>query len=884
MKISRYIYPAAFGAVLLGSCADDLQKNIVVDKPESVIEDERYKDLNALKEYISGDMKLSASVSADDMLEGGLTAAVAVNNFNELAAEASFAHGAVVKDDGTPDFTKIQSLANTAEKYGMTVFGGPLAASFNQNADYLNSVIAEKKIVTVIDVPDVPAGPQVVPSDNGLVSKSPGSWYQYFVADGIPTVEGKTYSIIVEIKGKDGEGSFNANMGWGWGEGESTSTQISFTKDWTTQTFDFAGPVGKESCNCVFQPGGLATTFYVRSVKFVEKGSTDVIYENDFTQFTSFTFYVMGYEPEFNYEEIEGAAPAPSVGTPDQNITEERRCYIVHTGDKVSEAWDSQFWFMTTDGYPEGASYEFSALVRADHNAKASTQIHNEPGGYVHWAALGDINFTQEWTKVTATGTLDKAGKSIALNLNEDATANNYYFDNISLKINGTEALVNGDAEGTETSGFFVKEKQGDIHEAAIAGDPCVIVHAGDKVAEAWDTQFWLVTDGYSEGASYEFSAMVKANHAAKATTQIHNEPGGYVHWAAIGDVNFTDEWTKVTATGTLDKAGKTIAFNLNEDATANNYYFKNISLKINGSEAIVNGDLSGTDMHSFVRKEKQGDIVEVPLAYVIDYVIPGVEGANTITEYVRANMQEVLSSEMVKFISGMMDASNGVITAWDVVADPISDGSVVTADNFYGLQHGDSPNSVKTYANTFYWQDYMGDTIVSKKPDARKLGDTVYVRTAVDAARKYFAGDKSQLKLFVSEYGLEKDTKKVASLLHWIDVWENDTIKIDGISVQLHLSASDDVEKVKSALSALAQSGKLIRISALDVSGADDDDVAKMYKEVVKAYKSSVPAAQQYGINLTGVQSGSDYTSLWTDEYKRNASYRSFVEGLSGN
>lgn len=864
----------AFGAVLLGSCADDLQKDIVVTKPESVIEDERYKDLSALKEYVQGGgIKLSASVSADGILDGGLTAAVAVNNFNELSAEKAFSHGAIVKDDGTPDFTKVQSFDNMADKYGLTVFGGPLASSFDQSADYLNSVIAEKKNVIIIENPEpiitnvvdvnmesyadgasywscddaksnisVVDGQYVVANDKTYEAR----WqYQYIIAGGFNTKAGTDYTVKIKVKG-DGEGTCDYKVG-GWSDGKTGS--FDFNTEW--QEVEISGPDFKDvdGAFILIQTGDYVGTIYFGGVTI-------------------------------SHVEVE----EPVAGTPDQNVTEERRCFIVHTGDKVAEAWDSQFWFKTTDGYPEGASYEFSALVRADHNAKASTQIHNGPGEYVHWAAIGDINFTQEWTKVTAAGTLDKAGKSIALNLNEDPTANNYYFDNISLKINGTEALVNGDAEGTETSGFFVKEKQGDIHEVAIAGDPCVIVHAGDKVAEAWDTQFWLVTDGYSEGASYEFSAMVKASHAAKATTQIHNEPGGYVHWAAIGDVNFTDEWTKVTATGTLDKAGKAIAFNLNEDATANNYYFKNISLKINGSEAIVNGDLSGTDMHAFVRKEKQGDIVEAPLAYVVDYVIPGIEGANTITEYVRVNMQEVLSSEMVNWISGIMDATNGQVVAWDVVADPISDGSVLTSDNFYGLQHGDSPNSVKSYANTFYWQDYMGDTIVSKSPEARKLGDTVYVRTAVSAARRYFAGDKSQLKLFVSEYGLEKDTKKVASLLHWVDVWENDTIKIDGISVQLHLSADDNVEGVKSAFSALAQSGKLIRIGSLDVSGSDDTKVASMYKEVVKAYLSSVPAAQQYGINLTGVKSGSDYTSLWTDEYKRNASYRAFTEGLSGN
>ena len=72
-----------------------------------------------------------------------------------------------------------------------------------------------------------------------------------------------------------------------------------------------------------------------------------------------------------------------------------------------------------------------------------------------------------------------------------------------------------------------------------------------------------------------------KATKAAKASTQTHGAPGDYIHWAAIGDVNFTTEWQDFSADFTIpsEAAGKdmkSIAFNLAEIKDANDYSFRN--------------------------------------------------------------------------------------------------------------------------------------------------------------------------------------------------------------------------------------------------------------------------------------------------------------------
>ena len=123
MNISRYAFPMAVGAtLLLGSCADDLLKEIKVDKPQSVIEDEKYRDLLPIKDYIGSDanLKISGTVPASEFINGGIPQAIAVNNFTELTAVDAVTYGSLVKDDGTTDYTKITALANSASKYGMS--------------------------------------------------------------------------------------------------------------------------------------------------------------------------------------------------------------------------------------------------------------------------------------------------------------------------------------------------------------------------------------------------------------------------------------------------------------------------------------------------------------------------------------------------------------------------------------------------------------------------------------------------------------------------------------------------------------------------------------------------------------------------------------------
>ena len=266
---------------------------------------------------------------------------------------------------------------------------------------------------------------------------------------------------------------------------------------------------------------------------------------------------------------------------------------------------------------------------------------------------------------------------------------------------------------------------------------------------------------------------------------------------------------------------------------------------------------------------------------------------------------KDTLIWAMDRWIKGMMEACEGKVKAWDVVNEAISGGNP-DAEGVYALQH----DLEGTKPEDFYWQDY--------------LGDYDYVRTAVRLAREYGPED---IKLFINDYNLEyewdgKDNKKLQSLIKWIERWESDGVtKIDGIGTQTHISfcADPDIQKkheelIKNSFQLMANTGKLIRISELDM-GYDDANGNKVmtvdmteemhkqmsdfYKWIIKTYMEIIPAAQQWGICQWCIKdspTGSAWrpgepTGLWMVKKELNGNevvyrkhtYGGFADGLAG-
>jgi len=124
----------------------------------------------------------------------------------------------------------------------------------------------------------------------------------------------------------------------------------------------------------------------------------------------------------------------------------------VEGGAMQSAAWDNQFWILSDVPFENGKEWTLKMRVKADKEASVGTQTHTGPGGYIHWAAIGNVNFTTDWVDLNLSGKFDNdaqnGGNAIAFNLNDFADANNYYFDNIEFIVDGKVATKCGEAGG----------------------------------------------------------------------------------------------------------------------------------------------------------------------------------------------------------------------------------------------------------------------------------------------------------------------------------------------------------------------------------------------------------------------------------------------------
>lgn len=284
----------------------------------------------------------------------------------------------------------------------------------------------------------------------------------------------------------------------------------------------------------------------------------------------------------------------------------------------------------------------------------------------------------------------------------------------------------------------------------------------------------------------------------------------------------------------------------------------------------------------------------------------------------------DTLTWAMNKWISGMMQATEGKVKAWDLINEAISGGGNV--NGFYALQ---TEATSEHNPQDFYWQDYF----------TPEMYGPIVEKAARDAYAAVEGTNPEDLKLFINDYNLESDwdeNKKVKSLVYWIDVWEKKgkklgwNTKIDGIGSQMHISYYENPKTLESKkkhiqnmLTIMAGTGKLVRISEIDMgyigvtkdkngNVVDGDEVttaqleklpieervakekamAEYYKWIIEQYFKIVPVKQQYGICqwcLTDSPTDSGWrpgqpVGLWNLNYQRKPAYGGFADGLASS
>ena len=457
----------------------------------------------------------------------------------------------------------------------------------------------------------------------------------------------------------------------------------------------------------------------------------------------------------------------------------------------------------------------------------------------------------------------------------------------IANVLQGDASNFNGGTTGGWGSWGSNKESADVVAGAGKDGSAALVLkNKGD--GNAWEAQCaYTFDDALQAGKKYIIQFYAKSTSTAGELQFQYQNGTTYQSQGGYNTFSVGKDWTKCEYefTPTPEDANR-IIFNFGKVGAT--YYVDNIKFGL----AKDQGSTAGAKQTIFRARGKQHRAASKSY-----YVLK-----------TPAEKQAALEGAMEAWVSGVANhlKEKGVTPyGYDVINEPIANGS----NKFRGLDEGifgsgDDAAPEETVAdglslnwgnNHWYWGYYVPD----------------YHVKAFQLARKYLP---AETKLFVNDYNLETSPKKLEALVKFVNEIDtkNGSPIVDGIGTQMHvtLSSSDDAtknaeniaalkEKVDAMFQTMAATGKLVRVTELDISLGTGSPSANQYKAqsdcyqmIVESYKANVPAAQQSGITIWSLSDNEAEHEYWLKgqvpnlfdkDYKRKWAYKGFCDGIAG-
>ena len=525
---------------------------------------------------------------------------------------------------------------------------------------------------------------------------------------------------------------------------------------------------------------------------------------------------------------------------------EGRALKVVNTEVRAND-WDVQLFLKIPTATKIGEKYKLTLFAKSDAPAEFGSQAHTVPYSYKYWDFFGTFNTKNEWVKfekeITISGDTENC-TTIAFNLGKTATT--FYFDNFSLAKYNEEGNNTG---GPTEAGFALKM-------------------SNPSQVNSWEAQTAYDITETENNTEYVLTLAAKGSKAGSIGVDLQktaNYSGN-----SFGSIALTTEYKeyelKLTTTDNRNR------FILNFGQYDGTVFIDNVKLVKAGSNTnlIGNGDFEG-GISGWIGWGNNSS-----RALSADGEGYGGPGGNMI-EKTPAEKKEIITNALEEFIAGMLSVAKDYVKAWDIVNEPMSDWP-----DQYALKTG--VGKTEMAEDEFYWQDYMGKD---------------YAVKAIEFARKH--GNANDI-LFINDYGLEGGGNKCKGLIAYVEYVESKGAKVDGIGTQMHIDINANKDNIINMFELLAATGKLIKISELDIgmgSGIKTPQAtaemyakqAEMYKFVVEKYFEIIPKAQQYGITIWSPLDSPDnqYSfwrrgepiGIWTEGFVRKPAYKAISEAL---
>ena len=572
-------------------------------------------------------------------------------------------------------------------------------------------------------------------------------------------------------------------------------------------------------------------------------------------------------------------------------------------------AWEAQCAYDFNDFLEMNKTYVIK--FKAKSSSPAGELQFQYQNGNTYSSQGGYNNFTvgTDWQTFQYEFTITKYDDVNRIILNFGKVGATYTIDDIQFGLKQEDPMNNvlaGDASDFEggTTGNWgswgSNKESAEVEEGAGYNNSKGLALKNKGDGNAWEAQCaYTFDDALQAGKKYIIQFYAKSTSAAGELQFQYQNGSTYSSQGGYNTFSVGTDWVKCefTFTPAYDDANRII---LNFGKVGATYYIDNIKF------GLAKDQTSATRGIQYVLarngKARKATRAGSKMYYVLK---------------TPAEKQAALEGAMDAWVSGVanhLKEKNVVPFGYDVINEPIADGS-----NMYrGLSEG-------TFGGT--WTDDDGNTQYDAAPtedDANGLtlnwgsghwywGYYVpdYHVKAFQLARKYLPADT---KLFVNDYNLETSPKKLEALIKFVKEIDekNGSPIVDGIGTQMHvtLNCSDDAEKnaasiaelkakVDAMFQTMAATGKLIRVTELDLSLGTGTPSSNQYKAqsdayrmIVESYKANVPEAQQSGItvwSLSDNEAEHEYwlkgqvPNLFDKDYKRKWAYKGFCDGIAG-
>ena len=572
-------------------------------------------------------------------------------------------------------------------------------------------------------------------------------------------------------------------------------------------------------------------------------------------------------------------------------------------------AWEAQCAYDFNDFLEMNKTYVIK--FKAKSSSPAGELQFQYQNGSTYSSQGGYNNFTvgTDWQTFQYEFTITKYDDVNRIILNFGKVGGTYTIDDIQFGLKQEDPMDNvlaGDASDFEggTTGSWgswgSNKESAEVEDGAGYNNSKGLALKNKGDGNAWEAQCaYTFDDALQGGKKYIIQFYAKSTSAAGELQFQYQNGSTYSSQGGYNTFSVGTDWVKCefTFTPAYDDANRII---LNFGKVGATYYIDNIKFGLAKNQSTATRGIQYVLARN--GKARKATRAGSKMYYVLK---------------TPAEKQAALEGAMEAWVSGVanhLKEKNVVPFGYEVINEPIADGS-----NMYrGLSEG-------TFGGT--WTDDDGNTQYDAAPtedDANGLtlnwgsghwywGYYVpdYHVKAFQLARKYLPADT---KLFVNDYNLETSPKKLEALIKFakeIDE-KNGSPIVDGIGTQMHvtLNCSDDAEKnaasiaelktkVDAMFQTMAATGKLVRVTELDLSLGTGTPSSNQYKAqsdayrmIVESYKANVPEAQQSGItvwSLSDNEAEHEYwlkgqvPNLFDKDYKRKWAYKGFCDGIAG-